>query len=126
MALLVKVGIGVALHVSSMFLEIVWVILSICVHACCHWSGVRWSLDSRMVISLSWIAFSSKNLVLKLSSLSCGMGFRIMVDGGIESCVTRAIRVLGGISRIIGRWSEFRFCPCSVLNVYDVAYCVFV
>lgn len=119
-------GIGVALHVSSMLLEIIWVILSICIHACCHWSGVRWSLDKRVVISLSWIAFSSRNLVLKLSSLSCGMGFKIMVDGGVESCVAQAIKVLGGISRIIGRWSEFRFCSCSVVDVYVVAYCVFV
>ena len=79
-----------------------------------------------MVISLSWIAFSSKNLVLNLSRFSCGMGFIIMVIWGGEGCVTRAIRVLGGISRIIGKWSEFRFCSCSVLDVYVVACCVFV
>ena len=126
MVLLVSVGIGVALHVSSMFLEIVWVILSICVHACCHWSCVRLSLDNRVVNSLSWIAFSSKNLVLKFSSLHCGIGFRILVDRGIESCVIRAIKVLGGISRIIGKWSEFRFCSWIVLDVYVAAYCVFV
>ena len=62
-----------------------------------------------MSISFSWIACSSKTLVLNLSRFSCGMGFIILVfrDGG--GCVILAIRVFGGIFRMIDRWSELRF-----------------
>ena len=62
-------------------------------------------VDSRAVISFSWIAFSSKNLMLNLYRFSCGMGFIIMVVKSGGDCVTLVIRVLGVMFRIIGKWS---------------------
>lgn len=48
------------------------------VHAVCHWLSDNWSCISIVLRSLMGIEFSSKNYVLSLSILSCGMGFSIL------------------------------------------------
>ena len=65
-------------------------------------------------------------MVLNLSRFSCGMGFIILVFRGGGGCVIIAIKVFGGIFRMMDRWSELRFCSWSVIDVYVVACCMFV
>ena len=36
----------------------------------------------------------------------------------------QASRVFGGTCKIIGRWSEFKFCSVSVVDVKCVGFCV--
>ena len=43
-----------------------------------------------------------------------------MGEGGGEGCATQLIRVFGGIFRIVGKWSEFKFCSWSVIDEYVV------
>jgi hypothetical protein len=64
------------------------------------------------------VAFSSKNSVLNLSILSCGIGFRIR--GGLTAVVGggRASNVFGGICSVIGEWSEFKEWSLFVVDVY--------
>ena len=42
-----------------------------------------------------------------------------MMDGGC-----RASRVFGDTCKIIGRWSEFKFCSMSSVDVKSVGFCV--
>ena len=67
------------LHVSSIFLDIFWIMWSILEHVYCHCSSVNWFLVNRLVNSFRCIAFSPKNLVLNFSRFSRGMGFIILV-----------------------------------------------
>ena len=76
----VSCGVGAALHVSSLFCEIFLFMVSSESHAYCHWLFVTWLWFSRGVIkALICMEFSSKNVILKFSRLSGGIGFRILV-----------------------------------------------
>ena len=75
----VSCGVGVALHVSSMFCEIFLIMLSSDSHAFCHWLFVRWLWFSRRLVkALICMEFSSKNLILNFSRFSGGIGFSIL------------------------------------------------
>ena len=74
----------------------------------CHWLSVRCSFINIKVSSSIWREFSSNNIILNFSMLSCGMGFRILGGLFIFGCVGRAKSVLGGICSVTGEWSEFR------------------
>ena len=68
----------------------------------CHWSGVKCSFVNIVVSSFIWREFSSKNIVLSFSMVSCGMGFRILGGLFILGCVGRPRSVLGGICSMTG------------------------
>ena len=69
-ALLISIGMGIALHVFLMVSNIFWMMWSICEHVDCHWFSVSWSNEKRLLILFNWIAFSSKNMVLSFSRFS--------------------------------------------------------
>jgi hypothetical protein len=94
----VSVGIGGAVHVSSIILEILFTMSSICVHTCCHWLWGNFVLLCK--VSINWymrVVFVSENWMRNLLMFSGGMGFSIL---GLESGLGRyflAIMLLGGI-----------------------------
>ena len=71
--------------------------------AFCHWSGVKcWWSSSSVVSSLSWVEFSSKNVILNISRFSGGMGFSILVDEVLVEGGGLAISVLCGMCKVTG------------------------
>ena len=88
--------------------EIFWIILSIYVHAICHWFFAKRLLDNKMLITLGWVAFASKNSVLIFLRFSCGMGFMIMIiwKGGLRVALLALLRCLVVFfSMIVSGWS---------------------
>ena len=74
-----------------------------CEHADCHWFLFNWSIEKRLFILFSWIAFSSKNMVLNLSKFSWRIGFIILGVGVIGGGGCLASSLFGGICKIIGK-----------------------
>ena len=105
-----RVGIGVALQVFSMTIEIFLTMLSSVVQASCHWSGVRllW-FSSRLVSSFTCVVFASKNSILNFSKFSGGIGFNILIGVIFTGFSGLAISRFWGMCKVTGKWSEFRF-----------------
>jgi hypothetical protein len=101
---LVSIGIGGAVHVSSMIFDMFSTIWSICSHTCCHWLCVNFVLFCRMFVN--WcvrVVLLSENLIQNWLIFSSGMGLRIfgLLGFGVERCFLD-IMWLGGIWRFIG------------------------
>ena len=95
---------GGAAHVSSIMIDMFWIILSSSVHICCHWFCGSLVLLCRMVVMFCiWVVCFSENLLQNLFIFSGGIGLRIlglMLFGvGVGSF---EIMMLGGTSRHIG------------------------
>jgi hypothetical protein len=77
---LVSVGIGGAVHVSSINFDMLLTIRSICSHMYCHWFMGSFVLVFRMFVSCCiWIVFVSDNFIQNLLMFLDGMGFSIFV-----------------------------------------------
>ena len=57
---------------------------------------------------------------------SCGVGFRILNVLLVVGVVWRANRLLGGMCRVTGEWSEFRLCSLFVVDVYRALFGVLI
>jgi hypothetical protein len=55
-----------------------------------------------MVSSLSWVEFSSKNVMLNFSRFSCGIGFSILVGEVFVKDGGQTISVLCGMCYVTG------------------------
>jgi hypothetical protein len=100
-----SVGIGGTEHVSSIILDMFWIIWSISIHTCCHWFCGNIVLFCKVVISCRiWSVFVSENLMQNLLMFYSGMGFSILgvLLFGVGVCFF-AMMLLGGMSRHIGK-----------------------
>jgi hypothetical protein len=96
---LVSVGIGGAVHVSSMIFDMFSTIWSICSHTCFHWLYGNFVLFCRILINCCIRAvLFSENLTQNWLMFSSGMGFSIfgLLEFGVGRCFF-AIMLLGGI-----------------------------
>ena len=101
--LLVRVGIGAALQVLSMVIEIFSTMLSNAIHASCHMSQVRWLwFSSKLVRSFICMEFASKNSILNCSKFSGGIGFSILVKEIYAGGGGLAMSMFWGMCRVTG------------------------
>ena len=116
--LFVRVGIGAALQVFSMDIEIFPTMLSSAMQASCHWSGVRWLwLSSKLVSSLRCVEFVSKKSMLKFSKFSGGIGFNILFGVLLAGGDGLAMSMFCGMCKMTGKWSELRFMSVFIVEV---------
>ena len=101
--LLVRVGIGAALQVLSMVIEIFSTMLSNAIHASCHRSEVRWLwFSSKLVRSFICVEFASKNSILNCSKFYGGIGFSILVVEIYAGGGGLAMSMFWGMCRVTG------------------------
>jgi hypothetical protein len=85
----ISIGVGAAVHVSSMIFDMFSTIWSICSHMCCHWLYGNFVLCWRIFIN--WcimVVLFSENLMQNWLMFSGGMGLSIfcLLEFGVSRC----------------------------------------